>query len=404
MPRFISIVALLVFVTAPGLLSQDIKERLAAVNAGRIEKDVRSLVSFHNRHTLSRASEDGKRGAPAAARFILRSFEEAASQASIKMVPELHLFDPRGVARAARLLNPDYDGRKLENVICKIPGRDENRVIIVSGHYDSRATRRMDTEGYAPGANDDGSGTAVVMELARVLAGLKEQPRASIWLTAFTGEELGLWGAAALAKECADKGIEVEAMITNDIVGGDKETNAGELAKRLRVFSEGRPVAGNNSPERLRRLSRVASESDSPSRQLARYLRERSQAHLEDFDTQLIFRLDRFLRGGDHRPFTQQGFAAIRLTEFRENFTHQHQDVVERDGVQFGDLPEYLNYDYIAQVTRVNAITLLSLGYAPAPPARVRVDTRRLMNETPPPLAQGRRFGHGLPHPEPSYA
>lgn len=341
---------------------------LGAIRAEQIQRDVKSLVSFGTRHTLS-SMKSKTAGVGAAARFIQGEFARAAKRSKGRMTTELWEFDPRTVARSARLLNPGYDGHALVNVVARLKGTDPTRVLIVSGHYDSRASRRLDTQSAAPGANDDASGTAAVLEMARALAPIQTQ--ASIWFVAFTGEEMGLWGSTALANHCRDKGIAVEGMITNDIIGCALDANGERDPSYVRCFSRGRPAD-----------SRTQSESDSPSRQMARYLQRTAGVYVPDLEVRLIFRQDRFLRGGDHRPFNSAGFRGIRLTEPHENYLRQHQDVRVVDGKQLGDLPQFLDYSYIAKVARVNAATLLNLSLAPSPVQRVRVDISKLMNET----------------------
>ncbi len=345
-----------------------IARALSRVRPTQIKRDVARLVGFGTRHTLSTMTSKTS-GVGAAARFIQDEFEQAARASKGRMTTELWEFDPRTVARAARLLNPSYDGHPLVNVIARLKGSDPSRVIIVSGHFDSRASKRTDITSAAPGANDDASGTAAVMEMARALSTI--QTRASIWFVAFTGEELGLWGSTALAKHCQDSGINVEGMITNDIIGCALDANGRRDDSFVRCFSRGRPTGVTTQ-----------SESDSPSRQLARYLKSTAKAYVPQLSVRLVFRQDRFLRGGDHRPFNEAGFRAIRLTEPRENYLRQHQDVRVVNGKQLGDLPQFIDYDYIARVTRINAAAVLNLAMGPAPVERVRIDVSQLMNET----------------------
>ncbi len=248
--------------------------------------------------------------------------------------------------------------------------------MLVTGHYDSRNSDTFDANGDAPGANDDASGTAVSLECARVLSKMKF-PATIVFLTV-AGEEQGLNGSMHFAKMAKEQGWDLEAVLNNDIVGGDK--NPEQDPSVVRIFSEGVPVSA--SEQDIRRIRGLGGESDSGSRQLARYIAEVGRAYNTSVKPMLIFRLDRYLRGGDHYSFNQPGFSAVRFTEFRENFDHQHQNVRVENGIQYGDLPKFVNYDYVAQVARLNAATLASLASAPAPPANVHVLTKDLENDS----------------------
>jgi hypothetical protein len=249
------------------------------------------------------------------------------------------------------------------------------RIVLVTGHYDSRNSDTFDVSGIAPGANDDGSGTAVSLECARVLSKLKF-PGTIIFLTV-AGEEQGLNGSSHFAKMAKSEGWNIEAALNNDIVGGDR--NPGQDASVVRVFSEGVPsVAGEAELKSIRGLG---GENDSSSRQLARYVAQVARTYDTGVKPMLIFRLDRYLRGGDHSSFNQQGFTAVRFTEYREDYNHQHQNVRTENGTEYGDLPKFVNFDYVTKVARTNAATLASLASAPAPPANVRLLTKNLEND-----------------------
>ncbi len=348
----------------------EIVAALKRIDAGRIEKDIRKLVSFGTRHALS-SQDDPDRGVGAAGSWIKSELEKAAAASEGRMTVSFDPFDPRDFAGRDRERVDGMGVHEIRNVIAKLEGSEPDRVIIVSGHYDSRCGQRWDVTSDAPGANDDGSGTAVVMELARALAPVKT--RASIWFACVTAEEEGLWGSSHLAKFCDENGIVVEAMITNDIVGGAKDKNGFSEDHVLRVFSEGRPQARPDSHPRRKRQARWPSESDSPSRELARHTARMMELYTPDFRPRLIFRLDRYLRGGDHRPFTLLGYPGIRLTEPKENYLQQHQDVRKEKGVQYGDLPDEVDFAYVARVARANAASLLGAARAPRPPRGVRL-------------------------------
>jgi hypothetical protein len=250
------------------------------------------------------------------------------------------------------------------------------RVVLVTGHYDSRNGDTLDAAGFAPGANDDASGTAVSLECARVLSKLKFS--ATIIFLTVAGEEQGLNGSSHFAKMAKAEGWHVEAVLNNDIVGGDRSPQ--QDAGVVRVFSEGVPVNATDSD--LRRIRSLGGESDSPSRQLARYIADVGNVYDTGVKPMPVFRLDRYLRGGDHYAFNQQGFTGARFTEYREDYNHQHQNVRTEKGIEFGDLPKFVNFDYVAAVARLNAATLASLAAAPAPPANVRIMTKELENDS----------------------
>ena len=227
-----------------------------------------------------------------------------------------------------------------------------------------------------PGANDDGSGTAVSLECARALSKMRF-PATIVFLTV-AGEEQGLNGSGHFAKMAKDQGWDLEAVLNNDIVGGDR--NPEQVHSVVRVFSEGVPAAATEQD--LRRIRGLGGESDSGSRQLARYVAEAGRAYDVGVKPMLVFRLDRYLRGGDHYSFNQQGFSAVRFTEYREDFHHQHQNVRTENGIEYGDVPKFVDYEYVAHVARLNAATLASLAAAPAPPANVHVLTKDLENDS----------------------
>ncbi len=268
---------------------------------------------------------------------------------------------------------------EITNVYAVLKGTDAanaKRMVLVTGHYDSRNSDTLDVNGDAPGANDDGSGTAVSLECARVLSKMKF-PATIVFLTV-AGEEQGLNGSRHFAKMAKDQGWDLEAVLNNDIVGGDKSAEQDHSV--VRVFSEGVPAAATEQD--LRRIRGLGGESDSGSRQLARYIAEVGRAYDAGVKPMLVFRLDRYLRGGDHYSFNQQGFSAVRFTEFREDFHHQHQNVRTENGIEYGDSLKFVDFDYVAHVARLNAATLASLASAPAPPANVHVLTKDLENDS----------------------
>jgi hypothetical protein len=333
-------------------------------SAERIEADIRKLVSFGTRSTLSETESD-TRGIGAARRWLRDEMESISKEYHDNCLRvELEFFDLPPGPRTP-------DGIRLANVVAYLAGSDPNRLIVISGHYDSMPSSPTDGVSDAPGANDDASGTAAVLEAARLLSGWK--PRANVVFMAVAGEEQGLLGAAAQAKHWKEQGKHVEAMFTMDIVGGAVGTSGKHEPMRLRVFSEGVPSKGPKV---------IGSDNDAPSRQVARYLKRTAEATIPGFELTLILRQDRYLRGGDHRAFNQEGWAAVRMTEPHENYTHQHQDVREEEDVQFGDLPEFVDFAYVGRVATSVASAIAEMASAPAPPKNVVVSISKLTPNT----------------------
>ena len=267
----------------------------------------------------------------------------------------------------------------LTNVFGVLLGKtDPGRIYVVSGHYDSMCTSPTDAKCDAPGANDDASGTAVSLELARVMS--KRKFDATIIFMAVPGEEQGLLGAAHYAEQAKLGKMNIEAMFTNDIVGGVTSHKNSVFRKKVRVFSEGVP-SNETEPEAATRRS-VGGENDSASRQLARYVKEQSDRYVKNFGAWMIYRRDRYGRGGDHIPFVERGFAGVRFTESDEDYTHQHQNVRTEGGVFYGDTPEFVDFEYTANVARVNLAALASLASAPGKPKNVGIVTGGLTNDT----------------------
>jgi hypothetical protein len=269
----------------------------------------------------------------------------------------------------------------LVNLVAILPGTQpasKDRWLVVSGHYDSIPWPISDANSDAPGANDDASGTAVSMELARVMS--KHHFDATLVFLAVAGEEQGLLGATHWAEKAKREGRKIEAMLTNDIVGNTYGGNGIKDNRRVRVFSEGIPSDETEAQARTRKS--VGGENDGPSRQLARYIKEAGELYLNDFEVTLVFRRDRYGRGGDHIAFNERGYAAVRFTEPNENFNRQHKKVETVDGVEFGDVVERVDFGYVAQVARVNVAALASLALAPAAPTEVRFGTGRQEYDT----------------------
>jgi hypothetical protein len=352
-----------------------ISAALQEVSAERIRANIEKLVSFGTRLTISAqdpASIAAGRGIGAAREWIKSEFERYSKDCGGCLEVKTDSFiEPA----ADRIPQPT----EITNVYAVLKGTDaENakRIVLVTGHYDSRPSDTLDVKADAPGANDDGSGTAVSLECARVLSKMKF-PATIIFLTV-AGEEQGLNGSRHFAKMAKEQGWNVEGALNNDIVGGDKSAEQDHSV--VRVFSEGLPAAATE--QEVRRIRGLGGENDSASRQLARYVADVGRAYDVGVQPMLVFRLDRYLRGGDHSSFNQQGFAAVRFTEFREDFHHQHQNVRTENGIEYGDLPKSVDFDYVAHVARLNAATLASLASAPAPPANVHLLTKDLDNDS----------------------
>jgi hypothetical protein len=348
---------------------------LKQISAQHIQADIEKLVSFGTRLTLSAqdpASIAAGHGIGAAREWIKSEFERYSKDCGGCLEVKTDTFTEPPADRIPK-------ATEITNVYAVLKGDDAasaNRIVLVTGHYDSRNSDTLDVSGDAPGANDDGSGTAVSLECARVLSKMKF-PATIIFLTV-AGEEQGLNGSRHFAKMAKDQGWNLEAALNNDIVGGDKSAEQDDSV--VRVFSEGLPTAA--SEQDIRRIRGLGGESDSGSRQVARYIAEVGRAYDVGVKPMLVFRLDRYLRGGDHSAFNQQGFSAVRFTEFREDFHHQHQNVRMENGIQYGDLPKFVDYDYVSHVARLNAATLASLAAAPAPPANVHLLTKDLENDS----------------------
>ena len=353
--------------------NQTISNIVREIDAHHIEHTIRQLVSFGTRNTLSE-QRDPRRGIGAARDWLYDEFLKAAAASNGRMTVEKQSFEQ---PKAARVPQPTM----LTNIVATLKGtqpQSTDRIYVVSGHYDSMCNTPTDAKCDAPGANDDASGTAVVLEMARVMA--KYEFDATLIFVAVAGEEQGLLGSTYFAEQAKQKNWNVDAMFTNDIVGNTLGGNGVRDRTTLRVFSEGVPSSETTAEANTRRS--VGGENDSPSRQLARFIKETATSYVPQMNVTLIYRRDRYLRGGDHIPFLERGYPAVRFTEPNEEFRHQHQNVRIENGVQFGDLPEFVDFAYIANVARVNAASLAMLASAPARPRDVVILTTRLTNDT----------------------
>ncbi len=363
------------------LADPSIAAALQQVSSSRIQATIAKLVSFGTRQTISAQDADSiaaGRGIGAAREWIRAEFERYAKDCDGCLEVKTDSFLQPAADRIPAPI-------QLTNVYAVLKGADPanaDRVVLVTGHYDSRNSDTLDAKGGAPGANDDASGTAVSLECARVLSqlSLKYKFPATIIFLTVAGEEQGLNGSGHFAKFMREQqeaaGWKLEAVLNNDIVGGDK--SPGQDAAVVRVFSEGLPAAADE--KQIARIRGLGGESDSPSRELARYVAETGRNYNTGLKPVLTFRLDRYLRGGDHYSFNKEGFAAVRFTELQENYTRQHQNVRSENGIAYGDTPDHVDYNYVARVARLNAATLASLASAPAPPANVKLLAKDLEN------------------------
>jgi len=361
---------------------------LKSVSTERIKANIVHLVEFNNRSTISSTETDLKPGTGilAAADWIKSQFDSYSKDCGGCLEVQFDEFveqpQPGFNNSRPRIIKPT----PLRNVFAILRGSDPTaakRMYLITGHYDTRETDVMNTHDFAPGANDDSSGTAVSMEAARVLS--KYKFPATIVFVAVAGEEQGLNGSHHLA-QCAQKeGWQLEGVLNNDIVGGD--TTPGDTLQnkqRIRVFSQG--ILPSSPIEQIRQALSIGGENETPSRQLAREVLAVNRTYLaaghEPFHAVMELRLDRFLRGGDHKSFSDEGFPSVRFTEWRENYDHHHQHVRTENGKEYGDLLKFDDFNYIAQVARLNIAALASLANSPGVPQQVRVTTSNLDNDT----------------------
>ena len=384
--------------TAP--TDPSIAAAIARISPDDIRADILKLVSFGTRATLSSMDKTlpPGQGITPAADWIFAEFTRiSAACGNCLEVHRDDFIEPGSSAPNSRI----KQDTRLQNIYAVLPGTDpaqKARRVLVTGHYDSRVTDVMDAHSPAPGANDDASGTAVSLESARALSKLKFP--ATIVFVAVAGEEQGLNGSRHLAKLAKSESWDLEAVLNNDIVGGD--LSPGQDKNTVRVFSEGIPAP--TTLEQLHALQTLGAENDSPSRELARAIAGVSASYFKPhaapapstpgqphpnfvrfvppFHPTLIFRRDRFLRGGDHTSFNQEGFAAVRFTEWQENFNHQHQTPRTENGILYEDNIKFVDMDYVANVARLNAAALATFASAPGEPQNVQILTRALDNNT----------------------
>ena len=352
----------------------EIDAMVKEISVDSLAQNLNKLVSFGTRATLSNQSSSIK-GIGAARAWILSRFNEYAKSSNGRLSAFIDTTTYNADKR--RVDRPII----LGNVVATLKGTDPNdkRIFLVSGHLDSRRSNEMDSVGDSPGANDDGSGTVAVMECARVMS--KHSFPATIIFVTVSGEEQGLLGAYFMAGKAKKENWKIEAVLNNDIMGSNNsnETNIVDNT-RIRVFSEGLSVTDTGRV--AMQIRNLGLENDGRSRQLARYVKEVGERYVENLEVMMIYRNDRFLRGGDHTAFVENGFAAVRITEMNENYTRQHQDIRKENGINYGDVIEHIDFEYLRKNTSMNVANLANLAKAPAVPEEVKIDVKKLTNSS----------------------
>jgi len=351
-----------------------IEKMVKEVSADSLQSYIKILVAFGTRSTLS-AQTDAKKGIGAARLWVLSKFNEFAKQSGgrLSAIIDTTTLPADGKRVDAPLV--------LGNVVATLKGTDPNddRIFLISGHLDSRRTNVMDRTADAPGANDDGSGTSAVIECARVMS--QHAFPATVIFIAVSGEEQGLLGATYTANKLKKDNKNIEAVLNNDIMGSNNSSETNIIDNtRIRVFSEGLPAyeLDKNSAN----IRQLGLENDGRARQLARYVKETGERYVDNLQVVMVYRNDRFLRGGDHTPYVVNGYTAVRITEMNENYNHQHQDIRKENGVQYGDLTEFMDFEYLRKNTCMNLCNLANLAKSPAMPQDVKVDVKKLDNYT----------------------
>ena len=349
-----------------------IEAMVKEVSSDSLKSYITKMVSFGTRNTLT-STTDKNRGIGAARNWVLSRFNSFTKQSNgrLSAIVDTTTYKADG-RRVDRSIN-------LGNVMATLKGSDpnDNRIFIISGHLDNMRGSPTDSIGDAPGANDDASGVAAVMECARIMS--KNSFPATIIFVAVSGEEQGLLGAGYLAKKARSNNWNIEAVLNNDIMGSNNsnETNIIDNSK-IRVFSEA--FAVTDTGRKALTIRQLGLENDGKARQLARYVKEIGERYVDNLQVIMIYRNDRFLRGGDHTPFVENNYAAVRFTEMNENYTHQHQNVRIENGIQYGDLPEFMDFEYLRKNTAMNLANLANLAKSPGMPDSVKIEVRRLSN------------------------
>ncbi|HEY5471010.1 MAG TPA: M20/M25/M40 family metallo-hydrolase [Bacteroidales bacterium] len=373
---FLILISFTLFCAAQTIINRDpdIKKMVDEISKEKIEQHVRKMVTFQTRHNMS-MQNDPAIGIGAAWNWIKSEMEKSIPASGGRLEVKFEEYTVGGAGqRIPHIL-------KLKNVIATLKGTDPNddRKILISAHLDSRAALDNDSTGIAPGANDDGSGVAAILELIRIMSVRKFS--ATIVFMTVSGEEHGLYGAKYMAEKAKKENWNIIAMLNNDMIGnsGSSETLLNDNM-RVRIFSEGVPALETEQMTALRKYT--SGENDSKSRQLARYIKETGERYVDQLNVTLVFRNDRFGRGGDHTPFCQAGFTAVRMTEYNENYDRTHKIPVVENGIQYGDMPDFVDYEYVRKNAGVNLAAIANLALAPFEPSNCGIVTSGLTNNT----------------------
>lgn len=350
-------------------IDPEIRTMVDAVSAAQLRAFDSGLLTFGTRNMFSERMRDPRRGVIAARNWIKTQFEQIAATSGGRLRVSFDNYVQPKTDRTPR-------AALISSVIATLKGDDPTgRTYVLSSHYDSRNSNGNDALKDAPGADDNGSGVSCVLEAARVMAA--HRFRGTIIFAAYDGEEQGLFGSGHHAKILHDSGTRVDGNLNNDIIGASSGHDSQPTPNEVRLFSAA--LSPSASP---RRINLVGGENDSPGRELARFVKTTSEAYVPPMHADLIYRSDRFLRGGDQQSFSDQGFAAVRFVEMRENYDHQHQDVRVEGGIQYGDLQQYMDFDYLARVTKMNVAALATLALGPATPQHVEMVNKQLGYDT----------------------
>jgi len=372
----IFLIDLAILLPAQTIIKKDpeIDQMLKEVSSDSLHSYIKTLVDLGTRNTLS-TQTDPKRGIGAARNWVLNKFHQLAENSNGRLTAFIDTVT----------LQPD--GKRVDvpvllgNVVATLKGTDANddRIFIISSHLDNMRTNVMDRINDAPGADDDGSGCAAVIECARIMS--KHSFPATIIFVTVSGEEQGLLGSTYMANKAKKQGWNIQAVLNNDIMGSNNSSETNIIGNtQIRVFSEGLPFYELDS--NARRIRQLGLENDGKARQLARYIKETGERYVENLQVVMIYRNDRFLRGGDHTPYVENGYAAVRFTEMNENYYHQHQDVRKENNIQYGDLPEFIDFEYLRKNTCLNLCNLANLAKSPPVPGEVKIDVKNLANYT----------------------
>jgi hypothetical protein len=373
---FLLLISFTLFCTAQTIVNRDpeIKKMVDEISKEKIEQHVRKMVTFQTRQNMS-LQNNPTIGIGAAWNWIKSEMEKSIPASGGRLEVKFEEYTVGGPGQRIPYV------LKLKNVVATLKGTDPNddRKILISAHLDSRAALDNDSTGIAPGANDDGSGVAAILELIRIMSARKFS--ATIVFMTVSGEEHGLYGAKYMAEKAKKENWNIIAMLNNDMIGnsGSSETLLNDNM-RVRIFSEGVPALETEQMVANRKYT--SGENDSKSRQLARYIKETGERYVDQLNVTLIFRNDRFGRSGDHTPFCQAGFTAVRITEYNENYDRTHKIPVFENGIQYGDMPDYVDYEYVRKNAGMNLATIANLATAPFEPVNCGMITSGLTNKT----------------------